>query len=110
MRLLFDENLSADLPKQVASLFPSSAPLRDVGLVGADDIVIWRVAAEKGFFLVTKDDDFVELSILRGAPPKVILIGLGNCRTSAVVALLSAEKSKIERFESDEAASILELP
>ena len=110
MRLLFDENLSPDLPTQVASLFPSSAHIRSVGLVGADDVVIWRVAAEQGFVLVTKDDDFVELSILRGAPPKIILVGLGNCRTSAVAALLLAEKSKIERFGSDDSASILELP
>ena len=91
-------------------MFPSSAHVRDVGLVGADDIVIWRLAADNGYVLVTKDDDFVELSILRGAPPKIILIGLGNCRTSAVAALLEAEKSKIERFESDDSASLLELP
>ena len=110
MRLLFDENLSPDLPKQIAGIFPSSAHIRDVGLLGADDVVIWRLAAEKGFVLVTKDDDFVELSILRGAPPKIILIGLGNCRTSAIAALLEAEKAKIERFDSDDSASILELP
>lgn len=110
MKLLFDENLSPDLPGQVANLFPGSAHIRDVGLVGGDDIVIWHLASEKGFVLVTKDDDFVELSILRGAPPKIILIGLGNCRTSAIAALLSAEKPRIEHFVSDNAALILELP
>jgi predicted nuclease of predicted toxin-antitoxin system len=110
VRLLFDENLSTDLPKRIIGIFPSSAHVRDVGLVGADDIVIWRLAADNGYVWVTKDDDFVELSILRDAPPKIILIGLGNCRTSAVAALLEAEKSKIERFESDDSASLLELP
>jgi predicted nuclease of predicted toxin-antitoxin system len=110
VRLLFDENLSPDLPRLVASIFPSSTHIREVGLMGADDVVIWRLAAEKEFVLVTKDDDFVELSILRGAPPKIILIGLGNCRTSAIAALLAAEHSRIERFESDDSASILELP
>ena len=110
VRLLFDENLSPDLPRHVVGLFPSSAHVRDIGLVGMDDAVIWRLAGEKGFVLVTKDDDFVELSILRGAPPKIIRIGLGNCRTSAIVALLVAERSKIEQFESDASASLLELP
>lgn len=109
VRLLFDENISPDLPRLLASLFPSSAHVRDIGLVGADDMVVWGAAAEKDFVLVTKDDDFVELSILRGAPPKIVLIGLGNCRTAAIVALLTAEKSKIDRFDSDDAASILEL-
>lgn len=110
VKLLFDENLSPDLPRQVASIFPSSAHIRDVGLVGGDDVVIWQLASEKGFVLVTKDDDFVELSILRVAPPKIILIGLGNCRTSAIAALLTAEKPRIERFGSDDSTSILELP
>lgn len=110
MRLLFDENLSPDLPGLLAPLFPGSAHVRDLGLVGADDGVIWSAAAKQGTVLVTKDDDFLELSILRGAPPKVVVIGLGNCRTSAVVALLSAEKLKLERFESDADASLLELP
>jgi predicted nuclease of predicted toxin-antitoxin system len=109
VRLLFDENLSPDLPGLLATLFPSSAHVRDLGLVGADDVVIWSIAAKQGFVLVTKDDDFMELSILRGAPPKVVLIGLGNCRASAVVALLSAEKLKLEKFESDADASLLEL-
>jgi predicted nuclease of predicted toxin-antitoxin system len=80
-----------------------------LGLLGADDSAVWSAAAQQGFALITKDDDFVELSILRGAPPKVILIGLGNCQTSAVVGLLEKEQSKIERFERDASASLLEL-
>jgi len=110
VRLLFDENLSPDLPRLVASIFPSSAHVREIGLMGGDDVVIWRFAAEQGFVLVTKDDDFVELSVLRGAPPKIILIGLGNCRTSAIADLLAAEKARIEQFGVDDSASILELP
>lgn len=110
MRLLFDENLSPDLLRLLATLFPSSAHLRDLGLVGADDAIVWSVSAKQGFVLVTKDDDFLELSILRGAPPKVVVIGLGNCRTSSIAALVRTEKLKLERFQSDLDASILELP
>jgi predicted nuclease of predicted toxin-antitoxin system len=110
VRLLFDENLSPDLPRLVAGLYASSAHVREVGLLGGEDDVIWRFAAEMNFVLATKDDDFVELSILRGAPPKIILIRLGNCRTSAIAGLLSAEQPRIERFGNDDSASILELP
>jgi len=60
VRLLFDENLSPDLPRLVASIFPSSAHVREVGLMGGDDVVIWRFAAERDFVLVAKDDDFVD--------------------------------------------------
>lgn len=78
--------------------------------MGADDVLIWSTAAAQGFVLVTKDDDFLELSILRGAPPKVVMIGLGNCRTSEIVDLLTTERLKLEQFERDASASIVELP
>ena len=110
MKLLFDENLSPDLPRLLSLSFPRSVHVRDLGLVGADDAVIWSTAAKQEFILVTKDDDFLELSILRGSPPKVVIIGLGNCQTSAVAALLSAEKLKLEQFQRDQDASLLELP
>jgi predicted nuclease of predicted toxin-antitoxin system len=109
VRLLFEENLSPDLPRLVAGIFPSSAHVREVGLKGEDDVTIWRFAAEKALVLVTKDDDFAELSILRGAPPKIPVIRLGNCRTSAVAASLAEEQPRIEQFGRDESASILEL-
>jgi predicted nuclease of predicted toxin-antitoxin system len=110
VRLLFDENLSPDLPRLLAGEFPDSAHLRNLGLVGADDAVIWQAAAAQGFTLVSKDDDFLELAILRGAPPKVVAIGLGNCRTAEVAALLRSAKDRMERFAQDPNASLLELP
>jgi len=61
VRLLFDENLSPDLPKLVAGIYPSSAHVREVGLFGGDDVAIWRFAADEDFVLVTKDNDFLEL-------------------------------------------------
>ncbi|MBL9201305.1 MAG: DUF5615 family PIN-like protein [Opitutaceae bacterium] len=108
--MLFDENLSPDLPRLLAGGFPDSAHLRDLGLVGADDAVIWQAAAARGFVLVSKDDDFLELAILRGAPPKVVSIGVGNCRTAEVAALLRSARDRMERFARDPDASLLELP
>ncbi len=110
MRLLFDENLSPDLPHLLAGEFPDSAHLRDLGLVGADDAVIWHAAAVQGFVLVSRDDDFIELAILRGAPPKVVAVGLGNCRTAEVEALLRSARDRLERFALEPDASLLELP
>ena len=110
MRLLFDENLSPLLPSRLAAHFPGSAHVGDLQLTGADDALIWRRAAEKGFVLTTKDDDFSELSILHGAPPKLILIKLGNCRTAEITALLIEEAPRIARFVADQEASLLELP
>jgi predicted nuclease of predicted toxin-antitoxin system len=42
---------------------------------------IWQLARDHGCLLVTKDEDFRRLSELRGAPPKVVWLRVGNCTT-----------------------------
>lgn len=69
-RLLLDQNLAAGLVRRIADIYPGSAHVRDVGLVTADDEAIWQFAATHGFAIVTKDDDFRQRSMLRGAPPQ----------------------------------------
>ena len=108
-RLLFDQNLSAKLVRRLADLFPGSAHVRDFELSRADDEAVWVRAAAEGFAIVTKDDDFRQRSFLRGAPPKVIWVRLGNCRTSDVEALLRARAGDIASFAIDPQASLLVL-
>lgn len=42
MRLLFDENLSPQLVRRLADVFPGSAHVRDCGLAGGADVAVWR--------------------------------------------------------------------
>ena len=109
MRLLFDENLSARLIAAVADLYPGSAHVVGVGLGGAPDGQVWEYAAAGGFVLVTKDEDFHRLSVLRGPPPKVVWIRLGNCSTADVVRLLHVRAEHIARFVEHEDAAFLAL-
>lgn len=83
--------------------------MRDVSLKGSEDRDIWSYASAHGFVLVTKDDDFRELSILRGAPPKLVMIGLGNCTTADVDAALRQNLSRLLAFEADLGAALIEL-
>lgn len=69
MRLLFDENLSFRLVGALADIYPESAHVRHVGLLGAEDAAIWAYAAEHGFLLTSKDTDFYDRSVFFGAPP-----------------------------------------
>lgn len=110
MKLLFDENLSAVLPRLLGDAYPGSSHLRESGLKGADDGAIWNYAAGNGFVVVTKDDDFRALSVLRGSPPKLVMIRLGNCSTREVARLLRAGLDELELFERDATASVVELP
>ena len=88
MRLLFDENLSPRLVRELADMYPGSAHVRDLQLQSAPGEEIWRRAALDGFVIVTKDDDFRQRSFLYGLPPKVIWLHVGNCRREESVDVL----------------------
>jgi predicted nuclease of predicted toxin-antitoxin system len=80
-----------------------------LGLGGAVDPQVWEVARDRGCLLVTKDEDFHRLALLRGAPPKVVWIRLGNCTTAAVADLLRRSHKLIRGFGEHEEATVLEL-
>jgi predicted nuclease of predicted toxin-antitoxin system len=84
VRVLLDEQLSESLLHQLRDLWPDGAHVRQLGLGGAADDVVWQRAIELGCVLVTKDEDFHRLSVLKGAPPKVVWIRLGNCSTDDI--------------------------
>lgn len=107
--LLFDENLSHKLPAKLADVYPGSAHVRHVGLLGVGDERVWEYAASHGLVIVTKDDDFQQRSFLRGSPPKVVWLVVGNAATSEVAALLRAGSPTIARFVADTAAALLVL-
>ncbi len=109
MRLLFDEPVSERLIDSLADLFPESLHVRLIGAGGAPDSDIWDVAREHACLLVTKDEDFHRLSIVRGAPPKVVWIRLGNGTTRDVADLLRNHYRSILRFAEQEEATFLVL-
>jgi predicted nuclease of predicted toxin-antitoxin system len=80
-----------------------------LGLDTADDEVIWSYARENGFVIVSKDSDFYDRSVLRGFPPKVVWLRLGNCPTSEIDMMLRGYYREIVAFESDAGASFLIL-
>jgi len=107
--LLFDQNLSHRLVRCLADMFPNSDHVRNVGLGGADDVVVWQYAAAHGFMIVSKDSDFHQLSFLRGHPPKVVWIRRGNCSTNEIESLLRQREADLRAFERDPEASFLVL-
>lgn len=67
---------------RLADIYPDSNHLFNLNLDTAEDSFVWQYAKDNDFTIVTKDSDFSELSLLRGFPPKVIWIRIGNCTTS----------------------------
>jgi predicted nuclease of predicted toxin-antitoxin system len=107
--LLFDEQLSARLCSLLADSYPGSLHVRSIGLGGAPDEEVWRAAATRGCALVTKDEDFHRLSVLRGSPPKVIWLRLGNASTEDVARLLTGRREDVLRFIDQDEATFLAL-
>ena len=109
MRLLIDEPLSEKLTEFLQDLFPESLHVRSLGAGGAPDPMIWDLAINHDCLLLTKDEDFHRLSILYGAPPKVIWVRLGNCTTDDIEDLIRRHQQSIERFAAQDEATVLVL-
>ena len=107
MKLLFDQNLAPKLASALADLFPNSSHVQLEGLDRASDEQVWEYARLNGFAIVTKDADFNNLSVVRGSPPKVIWLLLGNCTTAQVETAFRARFADIEAFDKDPLAGTL---
>ncbi|MBX3356729.1 MAG: DUF5615 family PIN-like protein [Phycisphaeraceae bacterium] len=109
MKLLFDENLSRGLVALLRDAYPESAHVVDCLPPSSADPVIWEHAKAHGFAIVTKDDDFNALSLVHGAPPKIIWIRPGNVSTEAVAESLRRARRLMEEFVADPRQAIQTL-
>lgn len=109
MKLLFDQNLSPKLVGRLADLFPNSSHVDLEGRGTADDETIGEHARLNGFAIVTKDADFDSLSVVRGPPPKVVWLLLGNCATDAVESTIRDRVDELEAFDADPTVGTLTL-
>ncbi len=109
MSLLFDQNISYRILKELLPSFPESKQLREVGLEGKQDREIWKWAKDNRFAIVSFDADFVDLAMLFGFPPKVIWLRLGNSSTSRIASHLLAKSKEITAFLENGEEGILKI-
>lgn len=58
MRFVVDAQLPPALARFLASLGEDAIHVLDAGLLEAADSELWSFALEKGWVIITKDDDF----------------------------------------------------
>jgi predicted nuclease of predicted toxin-antitoxin system len=109
VRLLFDNNLSSRLPRLLDDLFPNAVHVEMVGLERASDDDVWWYARDNDCIVVTKDSDFRDFSVLRGFPPRVVLLRIGNCSTAEIESLLRRSHATILAFVSEATTGLLTL-
>jgi predicted nuclease of predicted toxin-antitoxin system len=109
LKLLFDQNLSRKLVKQLADIYPMSSHVQFYGLDEKTDTEIWDFAKTNDFLIVTQDADFAERSRLYGAPPKVVWLRCGNVPTSQIETLLRSGAEAIHELLNNPNFHCLEL-
>ncbi|HMR84378.1 MAG TPA: DUF5615 family PIN-like protein [Niabella sp.] len=110
MKLLLDANISWKLCSRLSGVFGECHHVDLIGLkVPARDIEIWQYALENGLNIVTNDEDFLNLSNLKGFPPKVILIKTGNQSSEQVYNLLKRRTQDIHSLIHSNDIGVLEL-
>jgi predicted nuclease of predicted toxin-antitoxin system len=109
MKLLFDQNLSPKLADSFSDKFNGTMHLQDLGLDGAEDMVVWEYAKSNSFTIVTKDSDFNNMVSLFGFPPKVIWIRKGNCTTQQIKVMITEHIEGITTFIKDSENGILTI-
>lgn len=97
------------MAKAVGLVYPGSAHVHEYGCDAADDAAIWAYARDHGFTIVTKDSDYEQLSVMKGAPPKVIWLRTGNCTTEALSELFRRREADISSFLTSDTDAILEV-
>jgi len=98
MKLLFDQNISFRLLKQIADAYPEAIQVKEVGLENSSDFEIWEFARKNNFNIVTFDSDFYDLSVIKGIPPKIIWLRIGNTSTINIAKVLIENLELIREF------------
>ncbi len=87
-RFLVDNQLPVTLAHWLRAQGHDADHVLDLSLGQSSDTLIWQRAAATGSVIVTKDEDFAQLTILRAEPVGVVWLRIGNCRTSVLISTL----------------------
>jgi predicted nuclease of predicted toxin-antitoxin system len=98
MKLLFDQNISFRIVKKLENFLPLSSQVRLLGLENSNDFEIWEYARINEYTIVTFDTDFYDISLIKGIPPKIVWIRLGNVSTNDLVYRLRQNHELIRAF------------
>jgi predicted nuclease of predicted toxin-antitoxin system len=102
MKLLLDQNISYRVIKQLRPYFEEIHYVAEFGLTDALDFKIWEFAKLNGFTVVTFDEDFYNIQLIKGFPPKIIWFKTGNISKQQFIDFLIAQRDMIHSFITSE--------
>jgi predicted nuclease of predicted toxin-antitoxin system len=105
MKIWVDAQLSPAIAAWINRTFDDieAESVRALGLRDATDPEIFEAAKKADAFVMSKDDDFIQLIEQRGTPPKLIWVTCGNTSNTRMREILSTTLIKaIELLQSGE--------
>jgi predicted nuclease of predicted toxin-antitoxin system len=109
MKLLFDQNISFRITKLLSANFEGSTTVKSENLMDKNDLEIWHFARLNDFIIVSQDNDFNDILNLRGAPPKLIWLRMGNCSTSDIAEILESIYAELSDFTHNSGLNCFEI-
>jgi predicted nuclease of predicted toxin-antitoxin system len=83
--------------------------VKEVKLENESDVTIWEYARDNNFCIFTFDADFIDISNLRGSPPKIIWLRIGNTSTYEISNRIREEADSISEFLNNSELAFLEI-
>ena len=74
-----------------------------------EQTLIWEFAKNNNYCIVTFDFDFIDISTLKGYPPKIIWLRIGNTTTENLIAKIKADTKIIHDFLECSDTAFLEI-
>jgi predicted nuclease of predicted toxin-antitoxin system len=109
MKLLLDENISYRTLNLIDKIFPGSEHVTRTVSQIKSDLEIFEYAKQYDFTILTFDEDFYDLQLLKGFPPKIIWLRLGNSSNMNLISKISDTQSEILSFATNPDVGILEI-
>jgi len=85
MRFLVDAQLPPALARLLSAHGLPAEHVMDLGMESASDAQILRHAAAKGYAIITKDDDFINLVTIDPHAPPIVWVRVGNTSRRALL-------------------------
>ncbi len=84
-RFLVDNQLPAALARWIDMHGCTAEHVLALDLAQSSDAAIWEHAATTGAIIISKDEDFARLTVMRPEPVAVVWLRFGNCRTTSLL-------------------------
>lgn len=86
MHFLIDAQLPPALARMLVKHGHIAKHVTDIGPADMPDRELWQYAIDNEAVLITKDEDFATLLLMRGASPVIVWIRIPNTRRQALLA------------------------